>query len=77
MARRPLFLLLIGMALLAVGCTGGGDGSNDGPAPQILARPTPVAGEGEAVPTRVPEGRVEDRYVLEPETCFNTYELYS
>jgi hypothetical protein len=76
MSRRVLSLL-IAVAVSAAACTGGDGSDADGPGPQILFRPSPIAGEGEAVPTRVPEGRVEDKYVLEIEMCFNTYELYS
>jgi len=73
---RPLVALLIGTALVVAACSGGGDGNADGNGPQILLAPTPGAVEGVPTPTRVPEGRVEDKFVLEVGMCFNTYDLY-
>lgn len=64
----------LGLVVVGAGCTSNGSNSGqEGLAPGIVALPTP-AGE-EAQPTRVPEGRVENKFDLELTECFNEYEL--
>ncbi len=76
MYRRSPPLLLAALALASACTSGLGDDAGDSAGPAIVARPpTPEPVEG-AAPTPVPEGRVEDKFELEVEQCFNRYELY-
>ncbi len=61
-------------ATLLSACTSS-DGGDEANRPQIL--PTPEQLVVGPTPTRQPEGRVLDRFLLEPGMCFNTYEIYS
>lgn len=68
--------LLLGLLLVVAACTSG-DGDDDSVEPAIVARPTVDVAAGEPTPTPRPEGRVTDRFTLEPGMCFNRYDIYS
>lgn len=73
---RRFILGTCALALVASGCTGGGSPDSDSK-PAIITIPTPEALDvGEIAPTPEPEGRVTNKFELDVETCFNSYEFY-
>ncbi len=75
--RTSWTTVLLAFLLIATGCTSGGGGADDEVEPAIVARPTSDVVAGQPTPTPRPEGRVTDRFTLEPGMCFNRYDIYS
>ena len=74
--RRGLVVCL-GLTIVGAGCTSNSStAGEESLAPAIVAlTPTPEGEEPQ--PTRVPEGRIENKYDLEVSWCFNEYEIIS